>query len=61
MKNILLTAAIIFGSLGAGAQGYETIKNMLVLGKAQQAKTELDKSMKDALFAGKPEAFMLKA
>lgn len=62
MKKLFLFATIGLSSLFVSAQNYEAIKNQLIFtDKFQQAKTDLDKAMNNAKFAGKAEAYILKA
>jgi hypothetical protein len=61
MKKFLLLTVIVFTALFIQAQNYEPIKNMMVLQKNKEARAELDKSMANAKFAAKPEAYILKA
>ena len=61
MKKIILSVVIILSGLAVTAQNYEILKNMLTLTQYEKAKEELDKSMSNAKFASKPEAYILKA
>jgi hypothetical protein len=60
MKKILSLITISLAALAAGAQNYENIKTLVALTQYQKAKEELDKSMGNTKFAGKPEAYILK-
>lgn len=61
MKKILLLITISITGLAVNAQNYENIKNLLILTQYQKAKEDVDKSMSNAKFTSKPEAFILKA
>lgn len=62
MKRIFLFLTVcLFAGLSASAQNYEKIKNLLLLNKYDDAKTEVDKNMANAKFIAKPEAYILKA
>lgn len=60
MKRIILLFVTSFLVIGASAQNYTTIKNLLVFNKFEEAKTEFDKSITNEKFAGKGEAYILK-
>lgn len=61
MKKTLLVIFICLFGFEAGAQSYESIKNEMVLIQYKKAKEDLDKAMVNPKFAGKPEAYILKA
>lgn len=62
MKRIFLFLTVcLFAAMSASAQNYEKIKNLLLLNKYEDAKTELDKNMSNTKFTAKPEAYLLKA
>lgn len=61
MKKILFAVFISLAVLSVKAQNYENIKNIYILTQYQKAKEEVDKSMSNAKFTSKPEAFILKA
>jgi hypothetical protein len=61
MKKILFIFIAGLAYLPAGAQNFEKVKTLLMLTQYQKAKEEVDKNMLDAKFAGKPEAYILKA
>ncbi len=61
MKKVLFSIVLLSVVFLAGAQNYETIKNMLALGQVKKAKEDLDKSMSNSKFTSKPEAYILKA
>lgn len=60
MKTILFLSALSMG-LFVNAQNYESIRNLVALTQFEKAKEELDKSMQDAKFTAKAEAYILKA
>jgi hypothetical protein len=61
MKKIFLALTISISAFAATAQSYDDIKKLLLLQKAEQAKTDFDKAFANAKFAAKPEAYILKA
>src|SRR6187549_3756423 len=61
MKKFFLLLTTSLSVFLVSAQKYEDIKNMVLLTKFQQAKTELDKGMANAKFTAKPEAYILKS
>lgn len=60
MKRILFFLLLGLASGLLNAQGYESIKNEIIL-NIKQAKTDIDKNMTNAKFTSKAEAFILKA
>lgn len=60
MKKIVLSVVLLSFIMVSSAQDYDKIKNMVALGQAKKAKEDLDKSMTNAKFAAKPEAYILK-
>ena len=61
MKKItLMIAAVCFLASGLSAQNYSTAKNLLALNQYVKAKEEFDKSITNAKYAAKPEAWILK-
>jgi hypothetical protein len=60
MKKLLVVSTLCLSFFGAIAQNYDNIKNLLIFNKFDQAKTDFDKAMANAKFAGKPEAYILK-
>jgi hypothetical protein len=60
MKRIIFLVTVSLFSVAATAQNYEEIKNLLILNGFDKAKTEIDKAMGNAKFAGKAEAYILK-
>jgi clan AA aspartic protease (TIGR02281 family) len=61
MKRFILLLTISLTAFAASAQNYDKIKNLLVLSKFEDAKTELEKNWTNAKFIAKPEAYLLKA
>jgi len=61
MKKFFLLLTTSLSVFLVNAQKYEDIKNLVLLTKFQQAKTDLDKAMTNAKFTAKPEAYILKA
>lgn len=60
MKRTFFLLTVCLSTLLVKAQKIEDIKNMLILNKYQQAKTEVDKGMSNPKFTAKPEAYLLK-
>ncbi len=60
MKKVILFSAICLAALSATSQKYSDIKNLLILNKYEQAKTEFEKAITNAKFAGNAEAYILK-
>lgn len=60
MKKLLLVSVVCLSGLIATAQNYDNIKNLLLLNKFEQAKTDFDKAFTNTKFASKAEAFILK-
>jgi hypothetical protein len=60
MKKFLFLLTTCLSFFLVSAQKYEDIKNMMLLQKFQQAKTDLDKAMTNAKFTAKAEAYILK-
>ena len=61
MKRFILLLTISLTAFAASAQNYDKIKNLLVISKYEEAKTELEKNWTNAKFIAKPEAYLLKA
>ena len=61
MKKITFTLMMLMLAFFVKAQSYDEIKQYLILGQYKKAKEDIDKRMTNAKFAGKPEAFILKA
>ncbi|HEX7903164.1 MAG TPA: hypothetical protein VF487_04725 [Chitinophagaceae bacterium] len=61
MKKVVLSVVLLSFVVVVSAQDYTKIKNMVALGQAKKAKEDLDKSMTNAKFTAKPEAYILKA
>lgn len=61
MKRFILLLTISLTAFAASAQNYDKIKNLLVISKFEEAKTELEKNWTNAKFIAKPEAYLLKA
>ncbi len=61
MKRIFLLPALLVTSFVATAQNYEEAKNLLLLMQLPKAREAVDKGMTNAKYAGKPEAYILKA
>ncbi|MEQ1677065.1 MAG: hypothetical protein ABL876_10205, partial [Chitinophagaceae bacterium] len=61
MKKLFFLLTISLSAAVASAQNYESIKTLLALQKYDQAKTDFDKAISNAKFAGKAEAYILKA
>lgn len=61
MKKALTLIPVFLLAVITQAQNYETIKTMVTLQQYQKAKEDLDKSMTNAKFTSKPEAYLLKA
>lgn len=61
MKKHFLLVILSFSFILANAQKYEDIKNLLLLSRYSQAKTDIDKAMTNAKFNSKAEAYILKA
>jgi hypothetical protein len=59
-KSTFILAAICFLASGLSAQNYTTAKNLLALNQYAKAKEDFDKSITNAKYAGKPEAWILK-
>ncbi|MEO5946103.1 MAG: hypothetical protein ABIP79_04765 [Chitinophagaceae bacterium] len=60
MKKFILFSAICMAALSATSQKYSDIKNLLILNKFEQAKTDFEKAITNAKFAGNAEAYILK-
>ena len=61
MKRFILLLTISLSAFAASAQNYDKIKNLLLLSKFEDAKTEVDKSMSNPKFTAKGEAYLLKS
>ncbi len=61
MKKITLALLMLMVAFFAKAQSYDEIKQFLLLGQYKKAKEDVDKRMTNAKFAGKAEAYILKA
>jgi hypothetical protein len=61
MKRTLVAVVAGLMAMTVNAQNYENVKTFLMLTQYQKAKEELDKSMGNAKFTSKPEAYILKA
>ncbi len=61
MKKSILFTSICLACFLSDAQTYESIKTEVALTQYKKAKEDLDKAMSNVLFAGKPEAYILKA
>lgn len=64
MKKFFLVAVVLVSAVFVRAQNYESIKNGLILGTNaayKKAKEDVDKGMGNTKFAGKAEAYILKA
>lgn len=61
MKKLFLLLTISLSAIAASAQNYESIKNIVALQRYDQAKIDFDKAISNAKFAGKAEAYILKA
>ncbi len=59
-KSILTLFAFSMLTGGLFAQNLETIKNLFLLSKYKEAKTEIDKAMGNSKINTKPEAYMIK-
>lgn len=60
-KRILFVVTICLAVFFVQAQNYNTVKNLLVLNQYAKAKEEFDKSITNAKYAAKPEAWIQKA
>lgn len=60
MKKVILFSAIFLAAFSATAQKYNDIKNLLILNQFEKAKTDFDKAITNAKFAGNAEAYILK-
>lgn len=60
MKRILFLLSISLSVLIAKAQNIDNIKTSLMLNQLEKAKTDFDKAITNAKFAGKAEAYILK-
>lgn len=60
MKKVILFSAICLAALSATSQKYSDIKNLLILNQYEKAKTDFDKAITNAKFAGNAEAYILK-
>lgn len=60
MKRILFLLTISLSVLIANAQNIDNIKASLMLNQLEKAKTDFDKAITNAKFAGKAEAYILK-
>lgn len=60
MKRILFLLTISMSVLIASAQNIDNIKTSLMLNQLEKAKTDFDKAITNAKFAGKAEAYILK-
>ncbi len=61
MKKITFASMMLLLAFMVQAQSYDEIKQNVLLGQYKKAKESLDKRMTNAKFAGKPEAYILKA
>jgi len=61
MKKLLLLSIFAFTLQLATAQDYKKVTNALILGRVEDAKTEIDKMMADPKAQAKAETYMLKA
>jgi hypothetical protein len=61
MKRYFFLFTVLLSASLLNAQKYEDIKNKLILNQYKLAKEELDKSMSNAKFTAKAEAYILKA
>jgi len=61
MKKITFLLTMLVVALFVKAQSYDEIKQMVLLGQYKKAKEDIDKRMTNAKFAGKAEAYILKA
>ncbi|MBK8605698.1 MAG: hypothetical protein IPN82_02330 [Chitinophagaceae bacterium] len=60
MKKVILFSAICLAAFSATSQKYSDIKNLMLLNQFEKAKTEFDKAITNAKFAGNAEAYILK-
>ncbi len=60
MKKILLLITISLTAFGGSTQDYKSLKTLVTFNKYEQAKTDFDKAITNAKFAGKAEAYILK-
>ena len=60
MKKVILFSAICLAAFSATSQKYSDIKNLLILNQFEKAKTDFDKAITNAKFAGNAEAYILK-
>src|SRR5687768_16371103 len=61
MKKVTFSLLMLMLAFFVKAQSYDEIKNYVLLGQYKKAKEDIDKRMTNAKFAGKPEAYILKA
>jgi hypothetical protein len=61
MKKITFSLMMLMLAFFVKAQSYDEIKQNLILGQYKKAKEDVDKRMSNAKFAGKAEAYILKA